>query len=77
MGGGGLSLTGKKLIPKERMISSSPHLKRLHGPGHEVIREFTCSTQLDMKFQMLISMKISRKLAFSSSDKRKCYFSCS
>ena len=45
------------------MISSRPHSKRLHGPGPEVIREFSCSTQLDMKFQMLISMKISRKLA--------------
>ena len=33
-----------------------------HGghPGHDVIKLFSCSTQLSMKFQMLIVIKISR-----------------
>ena len=33
-------------------------------PGPEVIKLFSCSTQLSMKFQMLISIKISRNSAF-------------
>ena len=38
--------------------------------GPEVIKLFPCSTQLSMKFQMLISVKISRNSAFfSGSDK--------
>ena len=32
--------------------------------GPEVIKPFSCSTELSMKFQMLISMKISRNSAF-------------
>ena len=32
--------------------------------GPEVIKLFLCSTQLSMKFQMLISIKISRNSAF-------------
>ena len=34
--------------------------------GPEVIKLFSCSTQLSMKFQMLISIKISRNSAFLS-----------
>ena len=33
-------------------------------PGPEVIKLFLCSTQLSMKFQMLISIKISINSAF-------------
>ena len=36
----------------------------LMTPGPEVIKLFLCSTQLSMKFQMLISIKISRNSAF-------------
>ena len=32
----------------------------LHKPGPEVIKLFSCSSQLSMKFQMLISIKLSR-----------------
>ena len=32
--------------------------------GPEVIKLFLCSTQLSMKFQMLISIKLSRNSAF-------------
>ena len=35
----------------------------------EVIKLFLCSSQLSMKFQMLMSMKISINSAFSGSDK--------
>ena len=34
------------------------------SPGPEVIKLFSCSTEESMKFQMLISIKISRKAAF-------------
>ena len=33
------------------------------GPGPEVIKLFSCSTQFSIKFQMLLSIKISRKSA--------------
>ena len=33
-------------------------------PGPEIIKLFTCSTQLSMKFEMLISIKISRNSGF-------------
>ena len=35
-------------------------------PGPKIIKVFSCSTQLSMKFKMLISMKISRNSAFFS-----------
>ena len=34
------------------------------GPGPKVINNFSCSTELSMKFQMLINKKISRNTAF-------------
>ena len=43
--------------------------------GPEVLKLFSCSTQLSMKFQMLISMKISRNSAYSGSDKLRMQFS--
>ena len=45
------------------------------GPGLEVIKHFSCSTELSMKFQMLIRIKISRNSAFSASDKHGMLFS--
>ena len=47
-------------------------------PGSEVIKLFSCSTQLSMKFLMLISIKkIARIQLFAGSDKPRCYFFCS
>ena len=41
------------------------HLSTTHSwSGPEVIKLFLCSSQLSMKFQMLISIKISRNSAF-------------
>ena len=40
----------------------------------EVVKLFPCSTQLSMKLQMLISIKISRNSAFFDSDKPKMLF---
>ena len=45
--------------------------------GFEVIKLFSCSTQLSMKFEMLTSIKISRNSAFSGSDKPRMLFPCS
>ena len=42
-------------LPREIVV-------RLTGP--EVIKPFSCSTQLSMEFQMFISVKISRKATF-------------
>ena len=43
--------------------------------GPEVIKLFSCSTQLSMKFEILISIKISRNSAFfSDSDKPRMLF---
>ena len=39
--------------------------------GPEVIKLFSCSSQLSIKFLMLIRIKISRNLAFLGSDKPK------
>ena len=39
-------------------------ITRFITSGPEVIKLFSCSTQLSMKFQMLISIKISRISAF-------------
>ena len=43
-------------------------------PGIEVIKLFSCSPQLSMKFEMHISIKISRILAFVGSDKHRMLF---
>ena len=41
------------------------HLSDIEGhPGPEVIKLFSCSTHLSMKFQMLIIIKISRNLVY-------------
>ena len=40
----------------------APEIRSESGP--EVVKLFWCSTQLSMKFQMLISIKISRNSAF-------------
>ena len=46
-------------------------------PGSEVIKFYPCSTQLSMKFQMLISKKISgNSTFFSGTDKHRMLFSC-
>ena len=37
-------------------------------PGPEVVKKILCSTQLSMKFQLLINTKIKRFLDFSLSD---------
>ena len=43
--------------------------------GPEVIKLFSCSTQLSMKFYMLISIKISRNSAFFQAQiGLECYF---
>ena len=34
-------------------------------PGAEVIKLFSCSTQLSMKFKMLISIEIAKPMEFS------------
>ena len=44
------------------------------SPGPEVIDLLSCSTQLSMKFQKFISIKISRHLAFLGSDKPRMLF---
>ena len=47
-------------------------------PGPEVIKLFSCSTLLSMKFQMLISIKISRNSGFFQAQIiRECFFACS
>ena len=40
-------------------------------PGPEVIKLFSCSTHLSMKFEMLISIKISRNSFFGGLDKSR------
>ena len=42
--------------------------------GSEVIKLFSCSTQLSMNIEMLTSIKISRNSAFSGSDKPRILF---
>ena len=42
-------------------------------PGPEVIKLFSCSTQLSILFKMLISIKISR-FFLKSQINRECYF---
>ena len=44
------------------------------GSGPKAINLFSCSTQLSMKFQMLISIKMSRNSAFSGSGKPMMLF---
>ena len=43
-------------------------------PGPDGIKLFSCSTQLSIEFQMLISVKISRNSAFLGSDKSRMLF---
>ena len=45
------------------------------NPGPEVIKPFPCSTQLSMKFKMLISLNISRNSVFFLAQiSLECYF---
>ena len=44
--------------------SENVNLMLLSLAGPEVMKLFSCSTQLSMKFQMLISIKLSRNSAF-------------
>ena len=47
------------------------------NPGPEVIK-YSCSTELSMKFQMLISIRNQEiQLFFQTQISLKCYFSCS
>ena len=43
-------------------------------PGPKVLKLSSCSTRLSMKFQRLISMKMSRNSAVSGSDKPRMLF---
>ena len=52
----------------------SVHCHRTSELGPRVIKKFSCSTQLSMKFYKLISIKISRNSAFSGSDKHRMQF---
>ena len=50
----------------------------LISSGPEVIKLASCSTQVSMKCQMLISKKILRNSAFFLAQiSLECYFSCS
>ena len=40
------------------------NIEQVFNSGPEVIKLFSCSTQLSMEFQMLASIKISRNSAF-------------
>ena len=47
-------------------------------PGPEVIKIFSCSTQLRIKFQLLINIKNIKKFSiFRAQISLECYFSCS
>ena len=47
-------------------------------PGPEVIKLFSCSTQLRIKFQLLINIKNIKKFSiFWAQISLECYFSCS
>ena len=45
-------------------IKLCPCDKMVNWPGPEVIKLFSCSTQLSMKFKIPIGMKVSRNSAF-------------
>ena len=45
-------------------------------PGPKVIKLFSCSTRPSVKFEIVISIKISRNSDFSGSDKPRMLFSC-
>ena len=45
-------------------VGGTVNSSSLTHSGPEVIKLFPCSTQLSMKFQMLISLNISRNLVF-------------
>ena len=64
----------KKWQRKSEIIPSLKALERL-APGPEVIKTFSCSSQLCMKFLMLISIKTSRNSAFSGLEKLRMLFS--
>ena len=54
---GCLAFHFKLLVPKVSCISMS-HMDRALVPGPEVIKLFSCSTQLSMKFFLLINVKM-------------------
>ena len=61
-----------------RLIRSMLPVRLVQKPGPEVIKLFLCSTQLSMKFQMLISIKNIKKFGFCQAQiSGECYFSCS
>ena len=52
------------------ILQTIKHVRRLSIlPGPEVIKLFSCSTQLSMKFYTLISIKIIGNAVFLGSDK--------
>ena len=55
--------------------SRSTALEQSIKLGPEVIKLFSCLTQLSMKLQMLVSIKVSRNSAFSGSGKPRMLFS--
>ena len=60
----------QKVTNKVRVCTSS-----IRPPGPNVIKNFSCSTQLSMKFEMVISIKVSRNSGFfSGSDRHRMLF---
>ena len=55
----------------------STRRSRVLAPGPEVIKLFSCSNQLSIKFLMLISIKISRNSAFLGPGNPRMLFSSS
>ena len=65
----GVSPEGSVGVPRI-FILGADHTK----PGPGVIKLFSCSIQLSMKFYMLVSIKISRNWTFLGSDKPRMLF---
>ena len=63
-------------IHEKKVFGVSAHMQT--NPGPEVIKLFPCSTQLSMKFQMLISKNIYHEIQlFLAQISLECYFSFS
>ena len=63
-----LRFTRYKLRKSECHVRTVFLVRTWHGPGPEVIKLFSCSAQLSMKFQLLINaeiVKISGKFRFT------------
>ena len=49
---------------EKSIITSGPGVHNRHIPGPEVIKLFSCPSQLSMKFFLLINVKCQQLLAF-------------